>query len=436
MTEKSRDSAGMPTTATIRQLVGDGDRSGAATAVARMIEAGTGRTVGSVTLTLDEYSLNSVSGRVRFTDGQVEFFKFHHEEGEERNVTEYYRAQLLADAGLPVELPRSVVTEPLRQMVLYKMRNEPRMADVCAALERRSGSSARLPDELALARRNLDSTIGSVIVATAGPGTGSSATAAVHQLFHHRLTDHGRFPGGRYRRWYVDRTSDLGDLGDLSDCRVRVNGVTYDSTLRQLAERAAATLAPDALAAGPVVTAHGDDHQGNIWVLGRAARTRLVLFDPAFASDDVPALLAPVKATFHNVFAHPFWLYHPAEAAERVSVRTRRGNGAEDPDADAVLEVDDDARLSILRHEILDSVAEHVWAPLLASLAARDLLPDNWRAIVRSALFCCPLLVTDLLAPERPRPVRLLGVARAIMAGSEPLDGTDDLTGMLDAVTP
>jgi hypothetical protein len=161
-------------------------------------------------------------------------------------------------------------------------------------------------------------------------------------------------------------------------------------------------------AGGPVVTAHGDDHQGNVWVLCPAGgRTELRLFDPAFAGRDIPALLAPVKATFHNVFAHPFWLYHPAEAAERLSVQVEQGDG--------VITVRDDAAVWPLRREILESVAELVWAPLLAELARRGQLPPDWRGTVRAALFCCPLLVTNLLAPARAEPVRCLGLARAVL---------------------
>ena len=47
-----------------------------------------------------------------------------------------------------------------------------------------------------------------------------------------------------------------------------------------------------------------------------------------------------------------------------------------------------------------------------------------------------PLLATNLLSPARPSPVRLLGLAQAVAAGSEPEHGTDPLTRMLDAVTP
>jgi hypothetical protein len=432
------------TSAGIRELVAAGDRGGAAEAAGRLIAEGFGQPVAAVELTVDEYSLNSVSGRVRFTDGHTEFFKFHAEEGEERSVAEYYRARLLAEAGLPVDAPLRVATEPGRQIALYRLRTEPRLADVCADLERADGAAAQLSPELTAARRSLDAAIGSVMLATLRPPTPSSATTAIHQLFHHRLTggrraevrpeEHstGTFPGGRYLAWYLDDPA----FDTLADRRFRLNGVTYALTPRKLAERAAELLDPGALATLPVVTAHGDDHQGNVWVVpGRRVEVRpieqspeLRLFDPAFAADDIPALLAPVKATYHNVFAHPFWLYHPGEAAQRAGLSVR--------DDGDVVTVDFGGPISDLRRQILDSVAELAWAPLLAALAQRGELPANWREIVRAALFCCPLLVTNLLSPARPADVRLLGLAQAVLAGSEPDDGTDPLTEMLDAVTP
>lgn len=410
------------TAAAIRSLVAAGDRDSAAAAAGRLIAESFGLPVAAVELTVDEYSLNSVSGRVRFTDGHAEFFKFHAEEGEEDTVAEYYRAKLLAEAGLPVDVPLRVATEPGRQIALYELRTEPRLADVCAGLERAGGPDARLSPELAAARRSLDAAIGSVLLATLRPPAPSSATAAIHQLFHHRLTGGtGTFPGGRYLAWY------LGDpaFEAVAGRRFRLNGVTYAHTPRQLAEQAAELLDPRALAELPVVTAHGDDHQGNVWVIDGPG---LRLFDPAFASDDIPALLAPVKATYHNVFAHPFWLYHPGECAQRAGLAVH--------DDGDVVSVEFGGPMTGLRHQILDSVAELVWAPLLAALAGRGALPARWRQIVRAALFCCPLLVTNLLSVARPAQVRLLGLAQAVLAGSEPDGGTDPLTRMLDAVTP
>ncbi|MGH3400100.1 MAG: hypothetical protein ACRDPO_36010, partial [Streptosporangiaceae bacterium] len=126
----------------IRALVQAGAIEQAAGAAADLITEAFGLPVAAVELTLDEYSLNSVSGRVRFADGHVEFFKFHSEEGEEAHVTEYYRAQLLADAGLPVELPLRVAGAPGRQIALYELRTEPRMAESITAFTQHEGFPA------------------------------------------------------------------------------------------------------------------------------------------------------------------------------------------------------------------------------------------------------------------------------------------------------
>jgi hypothetical protein len=411
--------------ARIRALLAAGDTGLAARAAADLIAGTFGLPVAEAELTLDEYSLNSVSGLVRFADGHTEFFKFHQEEGEEANVTEYYRAQVLRDAGLPVEMPLRVAGEPGRQIALYELRTEPRMSDVCLELER-ADPGASLPADLRAARQALDQAIGRVAVSSLRPGSAASRNAAVHQLFYRRLADAaGHFPGGRYRLWYLADPL----YREISGRRFVVNGVEYAQTLAELAQTAARLLDPAVLAAGPAVTAHGDDHQGNVWVLRRGGRAELRLFDPAFADRDIPALLAPVKATFHNVFAHPFWLYHPAEAAGRLSVRAERAPGG-------VVSVSHDAALAPLRLGILGSVAELVWAPLLAELARRGELPPDWRATVRAALFCCPLLVTNLASADRSEPVRYLGLARAVMAGSEPAAGSDEVSRFLDSITP
>jgi hypothetical protein len=433
-----------PSSALIPALLKGGQGQAAGRVATEALRATFDLDVADLAFTQDEYSLNSVSGKVSLTDGRTFFFKFHHEDGEEENVTEYYRAQLLGDAGLPVEVPFAASTVPGTQMVLYELRREPRMADVCADLERARGAGATLPPRLLAARRALDARTGEVMTETLGPAVASSAGAAIHQLFHHRLVDRSaRALGGRYRAYYLEDPA----FAPLADKRWRVNGVEYRSTLAELATQAMELLAPAALAALPVVTAHGDDHHGNVWVMdGRPdddhcpddgggggpsspplAPTRR-LFDPAFAGTDLPALLAPVKATFHNALAHPFWLYHPAEAAQRSTIEVDRG--AE------VVELTDDAHLSGLRRQVLDSAAELVWAPLLAELARRSWLAGNWRAIVRSALFCCPMLVTNLTASNRSEPVRLLGLARAVAAGSEPASGSDDVSRFLDGVTP
>jgi hypothetical protein len=369
----------------------------------------------------DEYSLNSVSGRVGFTDRPTCFFKFHAEDGEEEHVGEYYRAQVLADAGLPVEIPIAVSTLPGRQMVLYELRQEPRMVDLCLDLERRQGADAALPPELLAARRDLDRRIGEVLVASVRRPAGPPwQTPAIHQLFDRRLTGPaGEFPGGRLAAWYSSNPEWL----DVKDMTWTLNGVSYPATLVDLTVQAHARLDPRSWEGQAVATAHGDDHHGNVWAIPAADHVTLRLFDPAFAGDDVPALLALVKPTFHNVFAHPNWLYHPGEV-DADAIRIRREAGQ--------VVVDDGLSLSPLRQQVLDSITELAWLPLLTRMRADALLPPGWRAIVRSALLACPLLVTNLLAAERPPTVRLLGLARTVAVGTEPADGSDPLTRMLD----
>lgn len=148
----------------------------------------------------------------------------------------------------------------------------------------------------------------------------------------------------------------------------------------------------------------------------------LTLFDPAFASDRIPALLAPIKATYHNVFAHPLWLYYPTEA-DWPEVKVGPGE---------VNVTGAGAQLSPLRRQLLDSLTESVWHPLLRALSDSGTLPADWRLIVRSALAACPLLVTNLISSARPDPVKYLGLAHVIAAGYEPTSGSDEVSRWLD----
>lgn len=372
-----------------------------------------------IEFTSDDYSLNSVSGLLQFDDGPKRFFKFHAEEGEAEHVHEYYRAHLLKDAGLPVEVPLALNSRPGQQVVVYEVRDEPRMVDVCLDLERNFAESATLPGDLVAARRRLDATIGRVAVESLRPATLASADASVHQLFSRRLVDaHGSLGGTRFGDWYAHQPL----WQRLSIKPWRIGGVDYPTPLAESARRAARALHPEVLARGPVVTAHGDDHDGNVWCRRDTAGDRfLTLFDPAFASSDIPALLALVKPTFHNALAHPFWLYHPDDVAALEVTET-----------DDRIEVSGTVGLSPLRQTILDSIVEEAWSPLLLAMAKRGLLPSDWRATVRLALMSCPLLVTNLVAPHRSPDSQLVGLMHVAMIGSEPHGGSDTLTIALD----
>src|SRR5690349_10512189 len=92
-------------TARARRLVAEGRRSEAERVVADLIADCFGLAVVNVAINADWSSLNSLNGLVDVADARRFFFKFHQEEGEEGTVEEYYRAELLQRAGLPVDMP-------------------------------------------------------------------------------------------------------------------------------------------------------------------------------------------------------------------------------------------------------------------------------------------------------------------------------------------
>ncbi|SEP62182.1 hypothetical protein SAMN05216548_101114 [Faunimonas pinastri] len=391
----------------------------------------------SLEISRDGYSLNSVNGFLQTATGEDFFFKFHHEEGEEQTLKEFYQAELLRDAGYPVDAPVFASRELGRQILLYKRRSTPRFADLCRELD---GATSDVDMAPALrAQADLDDLTAAIYRRTLHRATDEEiAREPIHQLFHTRLIDPDRPDklGGRARRFFFDRDFDLAgtviSADELRAARWIINGVSYRQTLGELLEKSRQVLAPERLGRFGALVAHGDAHNANVWWEEEGGKPRLVLFDPAFAGSHVPAILAEVKATFHNILAHPAWLYHADEAAQRF--------GATVTYRDGVLDLRTDWRSSPLRQGFLRSKAERLWRPLLAEMSARDLLPDDWRQTLRSALFCCPTLVMDLAAggTGRHNPVSsTIGLSVAIMAGSEPESGGKDLvSAFLDAVKP
>lgn len=408
------------------------DRAGAAAALAGLLRDLFGLEARDVAINADQYSLNSLNGFFR-TDGDDWFFKFHHEEGEEAMTGEYYRAGILQRAGLPVDQPAHASTEPGEQILVYRRRSEPRFADVLRALDLAPDPAAEA--RAVAAERDLGERLGAVYGATLHPITpADSAAEPIHRLFHDRLVEMPgrRYPGGRLASFYVGRPfafpgATIG-WSDFAAARIVVNGRSYRDTVGALFDAAAERLAPERLADAGGVTAHGDAHNANVWYGGPTDAPRLTLFDPAFAGEHVPALLAEVKATFHNVFAHPLWLYDPTTATERFRATADHRDGT--------LSIDTDWDLTPLRAGLLRAKAETVWRPLLADLAARGLLPSDWRRVIRLALFCCPTLVMNLRAGAAGHTPTssAIGWAVAVMAGSEPVGEMDVFTDFLDAI--
>ena len=428
-------------TARCRELLLAGRRVEAELAVAELIASQFGLSVTHASIGADWTSLNSVNGVVDVEGGDRWFFKFHQEEGEEATVGEYYRAEILQRAGLPVDVPVRASREPGRQVLLYAFRHDRRLADVCLDIER--SEDRALERHIVALQRDLDRRVGQTYLATLHASNAKRSTdEAVHQLFHHRLRTPSdpRHVVGRVARFYESQTVRLpgSELRweEFRALRWRINGVIYRHTIGQLFEESLVRLEPASLGGSGAVTAHGDAHNANIWVEDHGGSPRLVLFDPAFAGEHVPALLADVKATFHNVYAHRLWLYHPNEAQNLFAVDVVVKDGW--------IDVAHDWVLTPLREAFLSSKIENVWKPLLGALCERRLLPGEWERIARCALFCCPTLVTNMRAGESQGPIpgrspamSALSFAVAVMAGSEPYgNGQDAFTPFIAAISP
>jgi len=428
-------------TARCRELLLAGRRADAERVVAGLIARQFALSVTRASIGADWTSLNSVNGTVESADGERYFFKFHQEEGEEETVREYYRAEILQRAGLPVDVPLRVSREPGHQVLLYAFRHDRRLADVCLEIDR-DGGDARIRAIGAL-QSDLDRRVGASYLATLHASNAAQSTSeAIHRLFHHRLRtpSEPRQLGGRVERFYAGQVVRIpgADLGwdEFKALRWRINGIEYRHTIGALFEESLLRLDPALLGTIGGLVAHGDAHNANVWLEERDAGARLALFDPAFAGEHVPALLADVKATFHNIHAHPLWLYHPNEADDlfRVAVVVE----------DGWIVIDHDWAVTPLRRAFLASKVDAIWRPLLGALLDRGLLPDDWRRIVRCAFFCCPTLVTNLRAGESQGPIpgrspRLsaLSFAIAVMAGSEPNGGgSDPFTQFFAAISP
>lgn len=423
-----------------RAYARDGRYEDAAAVVGQLLAETFGLTPEATVINRDAYSLNSLNGT--FTaSGTPYFFKFHQEENEVAMAGEYYRAGLLAEAGLPVDQPVHASSVPGRQILVYRHRSDRRFADVLRDLDL-SADPAEMAAALA-AERTLNRRLIEVYGATLHPITPEqSSQEPIHRLFHERLVDRNRPStiGGRYASFYAGKSFDFPGLtigwDELAGLRFQVNGITYCHTLGELFARAFLRLRPEQLAGNGGVTAHGDAHNANVWYEEPTglAEPRLVMFDPAFAGRHVPALLAEIKATFHNTLAHPLWLYEPSRAAHRYQASASRKG--------PLFCVEIDWVPSPIRRALLDQKRDIVWRPLLAQLQECRLLPADWREVLRLALFLCPTLVMSLRAGPEPdarahNPVTsLIGLAIAVAAGSEPEQGKDLVTELLAAIDP
>ncbi len=394
----------------------------------------------SLAIRQDNISLNSVNGTFADSAGKKYFFKFHLEEDEASTLEEYYKAELLANAGYPTELPVLISKEVGEQILIYPYVEYERMFDVCARNESGMGAQAQ---EVIKAQAGLDRLNAEKCIQTLSVGMGEDYRAeALLQLFFWRLVDKqsdGTYTrnGGRHRSFYIGQNFTFSGgltLGyeDLARLKWNINDVAYDMTLAQAFGRAYESLSPDTVDLYPACIAHGDAHNGNVWVKQNGDGMALSYFDPAFAGEKIPVLLAEVKATFHNIFAHPLWLYNAREADQNLSVTAEvKGD---------TLYVRHNWELSPLRVAFLRSKQDLFWIPVLKKIKANGLLPGDWENFIRAALFCCPTLVMNLRAnagtaqnSHTPQ-TSLLGLSIAMLCACAPANGTDPVDQLFKSI--
>jgi Phosphotransferase enzyme family len=230
-----------------------------------------------------------------------------------------------------------------------------------------------------------------------------NAASPVFQLFYHRLV------GGRFDQFYRGSVVPLLERPweEIEGLPWVINGRRFEKPLAALVSDAVRLLDP--AQAGPTVVGHGDAHNGNVFY--RGPDEQLLYFDPAFAGAHHP-LLDLTKPLYHNTLAQ--WMYFPEEkgAALHLSAEIR----------DGAVVVEHDYAMNSLRQGILDSKKELVLRPIVAELAARKWLREDWREYLRAAVFCCPLLTMNLCDRGKfPANVSILGLAHAVMTGNEDL---------------
>jgi hypothetical protein len=106
------------------------------------------------------------------------------------------------------------------------------------------------------------------------------------------------------------------------------------------------------------------------------------------------------------------WMYFPQIKTNGLHINMKY--------EDAVISVEHDYALHPIREMFLASKLQHVVIPLLGKLNKEQLLPINWREILKAALFCCPFLTMNLADEGKfPPEISLLGLAMSVEMGSD-----------------
>jgi hypothetical protein len=343
-------------------------------------------------------SLNSINGFITTKFGQKLFFKTHIEP--QSIISEYYNAEILADAGYLVIQPLYGSTTYGKQLLIYEFFDAPSLFDVLRQIEtgdRQDGA------KIVAIQEQADQELSAIYAKTLLLLSAAEHQAApIHQLFYHRLT------GGRHATFYEGQDVALPHktipFSELAQWRWQINGSDYPDSLAEIGQQAIELLNPSQRPVWSVV-GHGDAHNGNVFL----EQDRLIYFDPAFAGRH-GVLLDLTKPLFHNVFAT--WMYFPQAVAKQLHISWELENGK--------IIVTHDFQPIPERVKTLQSKLQLVLKPLLQQLKSSGNLDADWRAYLKAALFCCPFLTMNLRDPAKfPPSITLLGLALAVEMGSE-----------------
>ena len=373
----------------------------------------------SVELRPSPVSLNSIHGFLNHADGRRYFFKTHTES--DTVIAEYYRAQIIADAGYPVIQPVFQSNVVGKQLLVYEKIEDPSVFEVAWKIENDLSEYPGLLNQLKLAQnREDDALLKRYLKSLHWQAAEAAARAPIHQLFHHRLT------GGRYRRFYQDHVElclpkETLTFKELRHHQWHINGQEYEDTLSDIISRCHELLHPNQ--AGPAIIGHGDAHNGNVFLQSNPS-PNLLYFDPAFAGSHHP-LLDLAKPLFHNVFA--MWMYFPQDMRSRLKIHSCR--------EDNRWFITCKSSLPPARKMFFQSKLRKVLLPILREISHRNWLRKDWRVFLKAALAMCPLLTMNLADRKRfPPQIALLGFAMTMEMGAESQNTRSIIDQALDDV--
>ena len=374
--------------------------------------------IDKVQIQKSQLSLNSVNGFVKVQNKKELFFKFHTEENE--ILEEYYRAELLEKYGFPIIKPLYVSKIPGKQILIYEKVETKRCFDVLNEKKKILNEKKFLEEQERMDEKALNVALKTLKIVSAEEYDKSKLL----QLFYRRLKLKDGIP--RVDSFYKNKEVVLPNnkkinFEVLKKYKWIINGRKYESSLKDLIVSATEILDPFRFKKVPVCVGHGDDHYGNIFCFEKNNGYKFKYFDPAFAEDIQHVLLTQVKATFHNIFAHPFWLYNPELLEKDLKIKFDLD------DKNKVIKINHnwDLQENDFRMQLFKLKVEKFWKPLISELKKRDLLEDDWLVFIKRALFCCPFLVLNLINLDKEKgavsytpKTSLLALSKAVEMGS------------------